>query len=127
MTISMPPEETDSINSKREVVKLRARANLLFALLSQSDQDLAWQRKEVQRRDGDLDQLRTELQRRDDDLGRLRAELQRRDGDLGQLRAELQRRDGDLGQMRVELQSIVNSRSWRVTKPLRALIRLTRK
>lgn len=115
----MPTEETDNTISKRDVVKLRARANLLVALLSQSDQHLEWHGKELQRldeqvrrRDGDLDQLRSELQRRDDDLARLRAELQRRDGDLGQLRAQLL--------------LVVGSRSWRVTKPLRALSRLVK-
>jgi hypothetical protein len=85
--------------SKREVVNLRARANLLFALLSQSDQDLEWHRRELQGRNDDVNQLRAELQRRDDDLGQLRAQLQR----------------------------IVNSRSWRGTKPLRALSRLVKR
>jgi|GEM_PF-6755463 hypothetical protein len=36
----MSPEETDSTISKREVVKLRATANLLFALLSQTNQEI---------------------------------------------------------------------------------------
>jgi len=71
----MGQEETDNIITKREVVKLRARANLLFALLSQSNQNVERQQAELQRRDE-------------------------------------------------ELQRIVNSRSWRVTKPLRALARL---
>jgi len=78
----MGQEETDNIITKREVVKLRARANLLFALLSQSNQNVERQQAELQRRD-------EELRRRDE-----------------------------------ELQRIVNSRSWRVTKPLRALARL---
>jgi hypothetical protein len=71
----MGQEETDKTITKREVVKLRARANLLFALLSQSNQNVERQQAELQRRDE-------------------------------------------------ELQRIVNSRSWRVTKPLRALARL---
>jgi len=78
----MGQEETDKTITKREVVKLRARANLLFALLSQSNQNVERQQAELQRRD-------EELRRRDE-----------------------------------ELQRIVNSRSWRVTKPLRALARL---
>jgi len=65
----MSPEDTDSTISKREVAKLRARANLLFALLSQSDENLQWHSKELRRRD---DELRAELRRRDDEL---RAEL----------------------------------------------------
>jgi hypothetical protein len=85
----MRQEETDNTITKREVVKLRARANLLFALFSQSNQNVERQQAELQRRD-------EELRRRDD---------------------ELRRRDE-------ELQRIVNSRSWRVTKPLRALARL---
>jgi len=71
----MGQEETDKTITQREVVKLRARANLLFALLSQSNQNVERQQAELQRRDE-------------------------------------------------ELQRIVNSRSWRVTKPLRALARL---
>ena len=78
----MGQEETDKTITQREVVKLRARANLLFALLSQSNQNVERQQAELQRRD-------EELRRRDE-----------------------------------ELQRIVNSRSWRVTKPLRALARL---
>jgi len=92
----MPPEETDSTISKREMVKLRARANLLFALLSQSNQDIE----------------------------RQRMELQSRHSDLGQLRAELQSRESDLAHVHEEIRQIVNSRSWRVTRPLRALSRL---
>ena len=92
----MPPEETDSTISKREMVKLRARANLLFALLSQSNQDIE----------------------------RQRMELQSRDSDLGQLRTELQSRESDLAHVHEEIRQIVNSRSWRVTRPLRALSRL---
>ena len=71
----MHQEKTDNTILKREVVKLRARANLLFALLSQSNQNIEWQRAELQRRDE-------------------------------------------------ELRRIVNSRSWRMTKPLRSLSRL---
>jgi hypothetical protein len=106
----MPPEETDSTISKREMVKLRARANLLFALLSQSNQD--------------IERQRMELQSRDSDLGQLRAELQSRDSDLSQLRTELQSRESDLAHVHEEIRQIVNSRSWRVTRPLRALSRL---
>jgi len=113
----MPPEETDSTISKREMVKLRARANLLFALLSQSNQDIERQRMELQSRDSDLGQLRTELQSRDSDLSQLRTEL-------SQLRTELQSRESDLAHVHEEIRQIVNSRSWRVTRPLRALSRL---
>jgi hypothetical protein len=120
----MPPEETDSTISKREMVKLRARANLLFALLSQSNQDIERQRMELQSRDSDLGQLRTELQSRDSDLSQLRTELQSRDSDLSQLRTELQSRESDLAHVHEEIRQIVNSRSWRVTRPLRALSRL---
>lgn len=95
----MHDEETDNTISKREVVKLRAKANLLFALLSQANQVVEHQRAELQHRDEEARRRDEELQRRDEEA-RLRDE---------------------------ELQRIVSSKSWRVTTPLRMLSRLLRR
>ncbi len=64
----MHDKETDNTISKLEVVKLRARANLLLALLSQANQIVEYQQAELKRRDDEALRRDEELKRRDEEL-----------------------------------------------------------
>src|SRR6266478_6027946 len=102
----MHPTKTDKDASDRQVVKLAAKANLLMALLSQSDENLERHKKEIQLRD--------------DELGRLRAELERRDGELGQIAEALRAVEQSREQALQENALLLASTSWRITAPMRA-------
>jgi chromosome segregation ATPase len=114
------------------------------AAIQHRDDDLAQLRKELSL----LDQLRAELQHREGEVDRLQMDLQRCDADVGRLQTELQARNDDLdrlnkefGNIAAQLRSaelhrdqavneralVLNSTSWRVTTPLRAVARLVRR
>jgi chromosome segregation ATPase len=138
---SMHPTKTNKDASDLKVVKLGAKANLLMALLSDSDQNLESHKKEILRRDGELTHLRGEIERRDGELARLRGEIERRDRELGALRGQIERYDAELRLTAQQMTAIVRSReqaldanamflhstSWRITAPLRALGRFVKR
>jgi uncharacterized protein (DUF3084 family) len=94
-------------------------------------------RSEIEQRDLSLTQFTADLARRHEELAQLRAGIEQRDLDLDQLAGELAGRDEQLAltveQLAAMEQSLeqacersnqlLNSRSWRVTTPLRALSR----
>jgi hypothetical protein len=81
----MHSNEHQEMMTDSDIVKLKARAALLFALLSHS-----------------------------------RSELQRRDSTINQLEAQLRQQDETITE-------IMQSKSWRLTAPLRALKRAARR
>jgi chromosome segregation ATPase len=82
----------------RDVVKLKAKTNLLLALLSHS-QD--------------------ELQNRDSKISQLEAKISQLEAKISQLAARLQQEEETIAE-------IMQSTSWRLTAPLRALKRAAR-
>jgi septal ring factor EnvC (AmiA/AmiB activator) len=136
----MSPERTDDTASELELAKIRARANLLLALYAHVSHDLEQSHSERDSLRGELDRTRAELDQARGKLGRVQGELQHARGELERVHGELSRRDNDLHLSRVELgrstllatelqqrlDDILNSTSWRLTAPLRALARLVK-
>jgi hypothetical protein len=95
----MLSNEHQDAGALSDVVKLRARAALLFALLSHARQQLAT----------------------------FEDELQRRDSTISQLDARLRQQEALLQQQEETVAVIMQSMSWRLTAPLRALKRAARR
>lgn len=93
----MQPDEHHSSKAGLDIVKLTAKVNLLFALLSHSREELARQR------------------------GAFHDELENRDRKIAELTHELQRRDQTIGAQQNYIDQLKKSTSWCVTAPLRIL------
>jgi O-antigen biosynthesis protein len=89
----------------RDVVKLKAKTNLLLALLSHS-QD--------------------ELQNRDSKISQLEAKISQLEAKISQLEAKISQLAARLQQEEETIAEIMQSTSWRLTAPLRALKRAAR-
>ena len=85
---------------EQELTQAKARANLLLALYANATHDLEQSKRECDDVRGELAQARGEIHRLSNDLGYVTART-----------TELQQRHA----------SLLNSTSWRVTAPLRAL------
>jgi hypothetical protein len=106
-------EQTTNTASEHELARAKARANLLTALYAHVAHDLEQSTRERESLRDERDQARR-------DLAHARTELQRLNNELGQSAAcatELQQRHA----------ALLNSTSWRVTAPLRALGRLVKR
>jgi hypothetical protein len=93
----------------------------LRAKLHQRTIDLEQLRAELRQRIIDQEQLRAELHQGTMDLEQLRAELHQRMIEAERLRAELGQRTTEAEQIKTALNAIYHSRSWRLTRPLRAI------
>jgi hypothetical protein len=105
--------EQTTTASEQELAQTKARANLLMALYAHVAHDL-------ERSTHERDSLRGELEQARGDLASGRSELRRLNSELGQSEAratELQQRHA----------ALLDSTSWRVTAPLRALGRLVKR
>jgi len=130
----MPTANTDECSLRRRIAALTSKTNLLMALLSHAEENLA-------QRDADLALRAAEIRGRDEELARLRGEIQQRDKDLAVRAAEIERRDEELSRLHSEhsaklretvqqllaaehkMEELLKSTSWRMTIPLRALRR----
>jgi hypothetical protein len=106
-------DQTTSTTPQQELAQTRARANLLVALYAHVAHDLEQSTRERDRLRGEVDQAR-------DELAQARSEIQRLNNELAQSAA----RDMELQQRHAAL---LDSTSWRVTAPLRALGRLIKR
>jgi septal ring factor EnvC (AmiA/AmiB activator) len=84
----------------QELVRLRAKVNLLLAMNSCAMSD----------RQRDLERI-----------SRLNTELQEKDNQLSQLRELIQEKDNQLSALRQQLQELFASTSWKMTVPLRRI------
>lgn len=71
----------------------------------------------------DLALQHAEILQRGEQLETLRNEVQGRDVQIEALRNEILFKDGQIGALRDEVVGYANSRSWKLTRPLRALNR----
>jgi hypothetical protein len=106
-------DQTADTASEQELAQTKARANLLVALYAHVSDDL-------ERVTRERDQLRGDLEQARGDLAHARSELLRINIELGQSEA----RSADQRQRHATL---LDSTSWRVTAPLRALGRLVKR
>ena len=65
-----------------------------------------------------LEHLTTCL-RRDRQIGCLNQSIAERDGQIGSLNQVIAKRDGQISNLAHQVQSLINSTSWRLTKPVR--------
>lgn len=100
-----------------ETARLQAKANLLLALYSHASHDL-------ERTRGEADRLRDELAGARTARERARMEFERV---LGETRHELNRLTERAAQLQERHDTVLNSTSWRMTAPIRAMTRLMRR
>ena len=102
----MSSEQTPNTASEQELAQTKAKANLLVALYAHVVHDLEQSTRERDSLRGELAHGRSELQRLNNELAESAARA-----------TELQQRHA----------ALLNSTSWRVTAPLRALGRLVKR
>jgi len=118
--------------AKTDVVKLKARTNLLFALLSHARQEIERHKSvfqdHVKRRDERIAQLDNDVKNRNDRISELDNDILLRDLRINELENDLKRLSTQLQDLKVAeanfkgtLAGITQSTSWRITAPLRAI------
>ena len=83
--------------------------------------DLAALTTDRERLQSDLAALTTDRERLQSDLAALTTDRERLQTELGMLTVEMAHAEADLEHLRAEVHSLLASRSWRITAPLRAL------
>ena len=117
----MPSEPPNTTASDRETARLEAKANLLLALYSHASDELERTRAEaddLRGRWAEAENLRRQLRA---ELEQAREELERVHRKLGEARHECDRLTERASQLDKRHQAVLNSTSWRMTAPIRAL------
>jgi chromosome segregation ATPase len=96
----------------QELVRLRAKVNLLLAMNSYAMSDRKRDLEKISHSHTELFQLRELIQGKDNQLSELNTEL-------FQLRELIQEKDNQLSELRQQLQELFRSTSWKMTVPLR--------
>ena len=97
-----------------ELVRLRAKVNLLLAMNSYATSDRKRDLQKISRLNTELSQLNTELSQLNTELSQFREMIQKKDIQLSELRQQLQELFGELSDIRT-------STSWKMTAPLRSV------
>jgi hypothetical protein len=111
---AMSSEQPNSRVSGRETARLEAKANLFLALYSHASHDLERVRAEADRLRGELTQAHTAREH-------ARMEFERV---LGETRRQLDLQTERTAQLQEQHDAVLNSTSWRMTAPIRAVTRL---
>jgi len=98
-------------------------ANLNRAV-AQRDGDIANLNRTVAQRDGDIANLNQAVAQRDGDIANLNQAVAQRDGDIANLFQAVSERDLQLAAHSEAINNLLDSTSWRLTRPLRFLSRL---
>ena len=126
----MSSAPASSTTSDRAMAKLQAKANLLLALYSHVAQDLEHSRAEVDLLRKELADVRRELEQAHRHLGEARADVERVHGQLTHMLQERDRltvRAHELEQLQQQHAALLNSTSWRITAPIRAVARIAKR
>lgn len=122
---------TEASRAETDVLKLEARANLLLALLSHARQELQQQKDlfqdHLEHRDSRISELDNEVRRRDGRISELHDEVRRRGGQIDELKNELARLRATERNLKMTVAALMQSTSWRITAPLRAMGRAVKK
>jgi hypothetical protein len=113
----MSSEQSNSTISGRETARLEAKANLLLALYSHASHDLERTRAESEQLRGELTEAQAGRELARMEVERVRGEMQIELNRLAERAAQLQERHD----------AVLNSTSWRMTAPIRAVIRSMRR
>jgi len=119
-------EPASRITSDREV-RTQAKTNLLLALYSHVAHDLELRQAEADRLRLELGAIRGEFEQTQRHLGEARAEVERVHGQLNQTMNERDRLAVRADQLQLQHDAVVNSASWRITAPVRALTRVVKR
>jgi hypothetical protein len=103
-----------------DLAKLEARSNLLLALYTHLAHDLEQTQRE-------RDRLNTELAETQNELARARIEIEHRGKVIAHKDAELEHSAARIADMEHRHAVLLSSTSWRVSAPIRALGRLTKR
>jgi hypothetical protein len=126
----MSSAPASSASSDREMAKLQAKANLLLALYSHVSHDLERSRVEVALLRKELADIRRECEQAHRRLGEARGDVERVHGQLNLLLQERDRlavRAHELEQLQQQHDALLNSTSWRITAPVRAVARIAKR
>jgi len=113
--------------SDREMARAQAKTNLLLALYSHAAHDLEQKRAEADRLELELGALRGQFEQTHRHLGEARAEVERVHGQLNQTMNGRDRLAARADELQQRHDAVLNSASWRVTAPIRALTRVLRR
>lgn len=114
---------SEPANTNREMALAQARTNLLMALYAHVSQDLEQTRAEADRLRLELGALRGEFEQACRHRDEARAEVQRAHGQLNAAQNERDRLTVRTAELQQQHDTVVNSTSWRITAPIRALTR----
>ena len=120
-------EQASMRTSDREVARAQAKMNLLLALYSHVAHDLELRQAEADRLRLELGALRGEFERTHRHLGEARAEVERVHDQLNQTMNERDRLAVRADQLQQQHNAVLNSASWRITAPIRALTRVMKR
>jgi len=113
--------------SDRETTRAKAKANLLLALYSHVSHDLEQTRADADRLRLELGALRGDFEQASRLLGEARAEVERVHGELNRTTNERDRLAMRIAELQQQHDATVNSTSWRITAPIRALTRVIKR
>jgi uncharacterized protein (DUF3084 family) len=120
-------ERAKSSGSDREMARLQARSNLLLALYSHAAHDLERTRVEADTLRNELAEVRRDFEMAHRQLGEARDEVERVHRELGETRNERDRLAERAAQLQQQLAAVIASTSWRITAPIRAVTRATKR
>jgi septal ring factor EnvC (AmiA/AmiB activator) len=136
--MNMPPNTETFM---REIAELSAKINLLLAMNSRADADIARQAEELAHKDNALAQKDREVRQVNDELAALRTslaelteELAHKDNALArkemavqQLNDELAALHASLAELKLTNEAFRSSTIWRLTAPLRSVVKFLNK
>jgi predicted RNase H-like nuclease (RuvC/YqgF family) len=120
-------EPANKVTSDHEMARAQAKTNLLQALYSHVSHDLEQTRAEANRLRLELGALRGEFEQTHRHLGEARAEVERVHGQLNHTLNERDRLTVRIQELQQQHDVVMNSTSWRVTAPIRALTRVMKR
>ena len=120
-------EKVNSMPSDCEIATATAKTHLLLALYSHVSHDLERTRSEADRLRNELTDVRRELDQAERQLGEARDDVTRVHRQLHETLTALDRATEGAAQLRQQHEALLNSTSWRITAPIRAVTHVAKR